>query len=104
MTKIATDLEQSKTLAKILPIESADMFYSTINNSYPWVWEGKPLLGINDIPAWSLTALLKVFKDYTLQDTTDGRCFVVSKNICSDLYDEPVDACVDMIILLNKKG
>ena len=27
MAKIATDLEQSKKLAEILPIESADMFY-----------------------------------------------------------------------------
>ena len=61
MSKIATDLEQSKQLAEILPIESADMY---------WWYSGKRYYIISmddnnynegsDIPAWSLSALLKV--------------------------------------------
>lgn len=36
MNKICTDLEQSKKLAKILPIESVDMYYL---NQKETVWE-----------------------------------------------------------------
>lgn len=117
MAKIATDIEQSKLLAKILPIESADMIYSAINNSYPWVWKGIPLLHKNDAPAWSLAALLEV-----LADTIDGengetyhiRIFKVDgeymiayqeewidDTFVTEYYEDFVDACVEMIKLLK---
>lgn len=34
--KAYTDLEQSKKLAEILPIESADMYYYTVNGDWEW--------------------------------------------------------------------
>ena len=34
--KAYTDLEQSRKLAEILPIESADMYYFTIIRDYPY--------------------------------------------------------------------
>ena len=64
MSKIATDFEQSKHLAKILPIESADMMWTydfTVNDI-----NGLNIISDNlkleedDLPAWSLSALLKV--------------------------------------------
>ena len=70
--KSFTDLSQSKVLAEFLPIESADMwwnFYSVttddttpqiIHLDTPWVgnfnWDNKP----DNVPCWSLAALLQV--------------------------------------------
>ena len=66
---------------------------------------GKNVIRENDLPCWSLAALLGVLPDYTLQTTTDKKVFVTSdskKPMMSDTYDNPVDACVDMIIKLNE--
>ena len=101
-----TSLEQSRKLAEILPIESADM--SWVSNGL-----GKPFartIPIKGDPeelcgCWSLSALLSVLPDYTLQDNPDGTVFVVSekkKPIMSDDYDNPVDACVAMIEKLHE--
>ena len=64
--KSYTDLEQSKKLAEILPIESADMRYHTISHYDPTpcyeivytVEFGKAK--DRDIPCWSLAALLNL--------------------------------------------
>ena len=115
--KSYTDLEQSKKLAEILPHESADMYWSrcTITDF------GDGVLKVSytvepcnisqfrntkeDIPCWSLSALLGVLPDYTLQTNTDGTVFVVcesKKPMISDAYDNPVDACVAMIEKLHE--
>lgn len=121
--KSYTDLEQSKKLAEILPLESADMHYNNASiKGINYVDEYRaelmyyntaqkvlskylinPIFGI--IPCWSLSALLGVLPDYTLQTNTDGTVFVVcesKKPMISDTYDNPVDACVKMIIKLNE--
>ena len=57
------------------------------------------------IPCWSLAALLGVLPDYSLQSNPNGTVFVVSdtkKPIMSDDYDNPVDACVEMILKLHE--
>ena len=116
--KSYTDLEQSRKLAEILPLESADMFYNEepedetypkdiVDTEYPMVLrEGhKHLLEAYGIPCWSLSALLGVLPDYTLQTNTDGTVFVVcesKKPMISDTYDNPVDACVAMIEKLHE--
>lgn len=105
--KSYTDIEQSKKLAKILPIESADMFYTSLNSDYPWIWIDKHLMEVEDIPCWSLSALLGVLEH--------PRCFQGDKPtywFCGcfgkdKLYheveaDNPVDACVAMIEKLNE--
>lgn len=115
--KSYTDLEQSKKLAEILPLESADMYWSrcTITDF------GDGVLKVSytvepcnisqfrntkeDIPCWSLASLLGVLPDYTLQTNTDGTVFVVcesKKPMISDAYDNPVDACVAMIEKLHE--
>ena len=121
--KSYTDLEQSKKLAKILPLESADMHYNNASiKGINYVDEYRaelmdyntaqkvlskylinPIFGI--IPCWSLSALLGVLPDYTLQTNTDGTAFVVcesKKPMISDAYDNPVDACVAMIEKLHE--
>lgn len=121
--KSYTDIEQSKKLAKILPLESADMHYNNasikgINYVDEYMAELmdyntaqkvlskyliNPIFGI--IPCWSLSALLGVLPYYTLQTNTDGTVFVVcesKKPMISDAYDNPVDACMAMIENLHE--
>ena len=118
MTKISTDLEQSKKLAEILPIESADMNY----------WCGTQIrIGGHrtmdkdlDVPCWSLAALLGILPngknvsttlskggwniepvEYSdkwwceYEDDTHAKDFSVSA-------DNPVDAAFEMIIKLHE--
>lgn len=108
--KICTDLKQSIKLAEILSFESADMYYhNRIDIKYqgalPIEYKyGNPLFS-QEIAAWSLAALLAVLPDYTLQTNTGGTVFVVcdsKKPMISDAHDNPVDACVEMIIKLHK--
>ena len=57
------------------------------------------------IACWSLSALLGVLPDYTLQTNTDGTVFVVcesKKPMISEAYDNPVDACYTLIIKLHE--
>ena len=59
--KSYTDLSQSKKLAEILPIETADMRYVPFGDTHPWVWnEEVKLLEKDSVPCWSLAALLNV--------------------------------------------
>ena len=125
--KSYTDLEQSKKLAEILPLESADMwwnFYSVttddttpqiIHLDTPWVgnfnWDNKP----DNVSCWSLAALLNVLPDTITSN--DGIAFKlnIKKNIIEysnpPLYliyksvksDNIVDACYEMIEKLHKQ-
>lgn len=109
--KAYTDLEQSKKLAEILPIESADMRYHTISqyNQYPCdeivytIDFGKPS-GI-DIPCWSLSALLGVISYPTLSQEYDGKwsCMEFPGDEEVEGCENPVDACVEMILELNEQ-
>ena len=116
-----TDIEQSKNLAEILPLKSADMYYYSYMSigepfymSYPNVIEDRQKLAKNDIPTWSLTALLSVLP--TLDDRNAILCKDIRYNkwhICyhstatlsiidTERYDNPVDACYEMIIKLHE--
>ena len=103
--KAYTDLSQSKKLAEILSNKTSDMYY--------WCGEDIRFGGHKaqdkdyDIPCWSLAALLDILHDYTLQTNSDGSVFVVcdsKKPMISDNYRNPVDACVDMILLLKERS
>jgi hypothetical protein len=72
--KAYTDLSQSNKLAEILPLESADMMYHSVENEYgsgAFVATSKIITNgfendnfyIDDIPCWSLAALLKVISN-----------------------------------------
>lgn len=122
--KSYTDIEQSNKLAEILPLGSADMFCADVflkereTHSYNFhilsTWSGDTFEDmkkdrenqfVHFIPVWSLSALLGVLPDYTLQTNTEGTVFVVcesKKPMISDAYDNPVDACVAMIEELHE--
>ena len=132
--KSYTDLSQSKTLSKILPIESADMCYIKHSSSYNPTWEFNEdfppmILGnvhINEmtvevLPCWSLAALLNVipqeiFDGEYIINITEGlnnRWMLTYDNYeignhsfygLSTGADNLVDACVDIIIKLKERN
>ena len=122
--KSYTDLSQSKKLAKILPLESADMYWLNRHidltetkyevfvidksNKYVDFFKSYAVAIDNNeiIPCWSLAALLGVLPDYTLQTNTDGTVFVVcdsKKPMISDAYENPIDACYELILKLHER-
>ena len=106
--KSYTDLEQSKKLAEILALESADMHYSkhSLENYYSPI----PLIGKhsnihNEIPCWSSTALLEVIRNngrYELQ-MYEGGYYFEANGFMTESYFSPVDACYEMILKLKEK-
>lgn len=119
--KSYTDLQQSKKLAEILPIESADMHYNNVSiKGINYVDEYRaelmdyntaqkvlskylvnPLFEV--IPCWSLAALLGVYPMVVGRDMDMYCCWQNSKNLHSRHYDNPVDACYEMIIKLYEQ-
>ena len=119
--KSYTDLELSKKLAEILPLESADMCYKCIEDDpydivckpySKWKEEYKGLLVRSDanvIPCWSLASLLSVLPKpkvyYSTYKTLRWWCECWDKDgnyIGYTRADNPVDACVAMIEKLNE--
>lgn len=97
--KSYTDLSQSKKLAEILPIESADMYYDydvQKHEYYPMVMDDQ--FDGTCVRAWSLAALLDILpKGIKLCKSDGGKYFIEGV-----LYDNPVDACVAMIENLHE--
>ena len=123
--KSYTDIEQSKKLAEILPLESADMFYADllVDSKHQYISHYLETYGfktfedtkqkeskhLSFIPCWSLAALLNVLPEYNLQRTdwgnkTEYKIVVTTDedNYASKNYDNPVDACVAMIENLHE--
>lgn len=116
--KSYTDIEQSKELAKILPIESADMRYSPLgDNMHPWIWTDT-FIEKNAVPCWSLTALLNYLRevDYFPEINADEFEVTMSITYFNDHKARPlapvhnikvkaesfIDACYEIIITLNE--
>jgi len=118
--KAYTDLEQSKKLAKILPVESADMYYEEVCN-LPKAIVGSYILHNQNMedkdykklsnpvlsPAWSLAALLntlpKVINNETLFiETSTALWHIGYRNIYTARADNPVDACYELLLKLNE--
>lgn len=113
--KSYTDIEQSKKLVEILPLESADMYYSQhpLENYYnPIPYIGNYSVIHNQIPCWSLAALLDVLpvgtEPHKQSDGSISYYYVEvynnKKYFSTKRYDNPINACVEMIIKLHKKG
>jgi len=128
--KSYTDIEQSRKLAEILPLKSADGFWEYHNKWYSDgdEWEGyedypraQPYLEYtrkenewkkdkSDVPAWSLSALLEILQMPTLmKDKADGElfweCIVCNEEgeeLCETYANDKVDACYEMIVELHK--
>ena len=105
--KAYTDLEQSKKLAEILPLESADMCYIEDKPNIGFLYKeykefGDTILQ-NYYPCWSLAALLKLFDDKAGIAKEYGTWFAYDngKSHCTKHYDNPIDSAFDMIIKLH---
>ena len=105
MGKICTSQEQSKKLIELgIDVNTADMYYDV--NSYGI--QSKPEVAIGkvwskDIPAWSLTALLKLIPKFSLEkDISNNAGYLLCYNYNTTYYDEPVDAAFEMICWLKK--
>ena len=105
--KSYTSLEQSKKLAEILSPETADMCYNkhSLENYYsPTPNIGKYSVIHNQIPCWSVAALLEVIRNngrYELQ-MYEGGYYFEANGFMAESYFNPVDACVEMIVKLHK--
>ena len=127
--KSYTDIEQSKKLAEILPIESADMHWSKDFDGSWFVdlaeytsvkipkYVGK--VGEHLLPCWSLASLLEQLHYEVCDDDGYSTYLQISKDddmyqleytdpseilesIETDRYEHFVDACVEMIEKLHK--
>ena len=109
--KAFTSIEQSKQLAEILPLESADMWFANgIVVARDSVDEPDDIKSV--IPAWSLASLLDVLPNklqiaLAINDFQGDRKEKYSiGSVEHDKYDcfadNPVDACYELILKLNK--
>lgn len=120
-----TNIQQSKTLAEILPLETADGFYEAQFNQLTGEWEDLLFVG-NEwaseevvIPAWSLTALLDFLKPNVTLDHNEDEGWKVESLYVIDKHDsilqpiraingfsenESIDACVNMILKLKEEN
>lgn len=117
--KAYTDIEQSKKLAEILPVENADMRYSPLgDNLHPWIWTDT-FIEKDAVPCWSLAALLEEIpeiinfdddeSDYALEILKESCLYYLSYGNILENYKieiEPqedfVDACYEMILRLHE--
>ena len=108
--KSYTDIEQSKRLAEILPLESADTIWDLTNPDLPTIraipYEDSDYNNkyLNIIPAWSLATLYSVLPTFTLDSSDDKYFRIHCCNKFSEWYNNPVDACVAMIEKLHKQN
>ena len=120
--KSYTDLEQSKKLVEILPLESADMNYFNWDNTTdkPFVSDVHENL-VDYTPCWSLAALYHILPNTKHASTTLSRggwkiepieyldnwwCEYEDENHTKDFTvsaDNPVDACYEMILKLHEQ-
>lgn len=121
--KSYTDLEQSKKLAKLLPIESADMTWEKVARSLTENFTWKPTVGLDRaikdnlfsykngyvLPCWSLTALLAVIKPvnentYTIRGTLDGGAAISFEEVTTVMFQEEeiIDAVFEMVVYLKE--
>jgi hypothetical protein len=123
--KMCTDIPQSKKLAEILSIESADMYYMN-GTKHVMVIPNYETDFFNlqekDIPCWSLASLLSVLPLHLIVNNQryafsmikgfdkNGETYAIKYAIfnttfyfhLTDAYDNPVDACYEMILKLNE--
>ena len=79
--KSYTDIEQSKKLAEILPLESADMCWTPFDEKWD-AYLGAPNLDAikKEIPCWSLAALSKFILPYIADNDGNNYKFYLSKD------------------------
>lgn len=112
-----TNLEQSKKLAEILPVESADLWWGTNEFKPRFHKHYHQYLGItiNLIPCWSLAALLDILSNraYFIDEdanvtlssykTVEWDLSIINSGLEDVTKSDPIDTCVKMIYTLKNK-
>lgn len=108
--KAYTDLSQSRKLAEILPLESADMRFCFSHTLSGRIIGHYPMIGrepsMETIPCWSLSALLDVLPEVSLNTFKDGKWNAMVQHDGKMIYgdkDNPVDACCELILKLHEQ-
>ena len=116
--KLYTDIEQSKKLAEILPLESADMFYH-YNVGVKSYYEDTPrVIQVNnhfaffhrDIPCWSLAALLGILaeQDFIIKSLERNNEYQYNIDIpsrhCKIWFSSLLDAAFEMVCYLKENN
>lgn len=130
--KSFTNIEQSKKLAEILPIESADHHYirkvtdfrgNPVDGEWSHPKYGNPnskyanyivqnFTSYEKLPCWSLSALLALLPLPTLEETpitdteTKWQCTIYcdKAEYWSELHNEPIDALIEAILIVKENG
>ena len=123
--KSYTNIKESKKLAEILQPESADMCWGISDETLKWKtfpylmpWRDYTAKE-HYLPCWSLAALLDQLEDivvdengyeYKLEIIKEGvQYYLVYEGMLdaacyeTSLFDDLIDACVEMIVTLKKK-
>lgn len=130
MNKICTSIEQSKQLAEILPLKSADMYYEEVCNLpkaivgnyilHNQCMEDKDYKKLSNpvlSPAWSLAALFDILPKYIggsrlRIDMSENDFNLWFEDLSSGTVDEilpditkenPIDTCYEMILELHRQ-
>lgn len=108
--KSYTDKDQARELAKILPLDTADMSWKYQKDR----WVGEPAyrewpefeeaIDRRDIPCWSLAALLRVLPFSSLDSSEDNHYRIYAYQMFSDWHDNPVDTCYETILRLHEQN
>jgi hypothetical protein len=113
--KSFTDISQSKKLAEILSVETADMHYSKDFDGswfvdlaeYTSVKIPKYVGNVEEhlLPCWSLTALLDVLPNDCGVNKEEDKfvaSYLISDECGAYTKTNPIDACYEMIIHLHE--
>ena len=65
---------------------------------------GTPIKSDDIIPCWSLAALLGIYPMVVGRDMDMYCCWQNRKNLYSRHYNNPVDACYEMLLKLKEKN
>ena len=119
--KSFTSIEQSRKLAEILPLESADMRYGYIapydysdrmyDGGYDEIPYPKDFLIKNpnfsaneyeaELPCWSLAAMLDVLPSFTLDSSNDHYYMLHCMGQITGRHENSIDTCYEMIVGLH---
>jgi hypothetical protein len=105
--KAYTDIIQSKKLAEILPIESADIYYQAYYDSknnlrYIPRFSSTFVPFKVDIPAWTFITLFEILPSATLDSSNDHHYRLHCMERFTEWHDNAIDACCEMIIKLHE--
>lgn len=116
-TKICTSIEQSKKLKELgIDINTADLTVTNYplqdgsrfdfircklpNDTFPSITDGKS----EKIPAWSLSALLELIPNWTMDKTDKINLTCNPYDHCEVCYENPIDAAFEIVCWLKENN